>query len=107
MSNNTQNLATDNNIEITYVDSEENELTLRFEMLIGFSVDEQAVKCKEMLDVLRQHKILKNCKKGRMVPLLLCRIDIPTKIKKLNELKEAGILSEEFQQKKVELFASL
>lgn len=74
MSNNTQNLATDNNIEITYVDSEENELTLRLEMLTGFSVDEQAVKCKEMLDVLCQHEILKNCKKGRMVPLLLCRM---------------------------------
>lgn len=108
MANNSQNLATDNNIEITYTDSEENEIVLRLEMLTGISVDGQAVKCKEMLDILRQNKILKRLQKGNNDAPVVVQDDIPTKIKKLNELKEAGILSEEeFQQKKSELLANM
>ena len=106
MSSNSQNLAVDNNIEITYLDSNQEELTLRLEMLTGFSVDGQAVKCKEMLDILKQHKILKRLKKDSSSPAVVAD-DIPTKIKKLNELKEAGLLSEEeFQKKKAELLSN-
>ena len=106
MSSNSQNLAVDNNIEITYLDSNQEELTLRLEMLTGFSVDGQAVKCKEMLDILKQHKILKMLKKDSSSPAVVAD-DIPTKIKKLNELKEAGLLSEEeFQKKKAELLSN-
>ena len=106
MSSNSQNLAVDNNIEITYLDSNQEELTLRLEMLTGFSVDGQAVKCKEMLDILKQHKILKRLKKDSSSPAVVAD-DIPTKIKKLNELKETGLLSEEeFQKKKAELLSN-
>ena len=79
MSSNSQNLAVDNNIEITYLDSNQEELTLRLEMLTGFSVDGQAVKCKEMLDILKQHKILKRLKKDSSSPAVVAD-DIPTKM---------------------------
>lgn len=108
MSNNSQSLATDNNIEISYTDNEGNELTLRLEMLTGFSVDGQAVKCKEMLDLLRQHKILKRLQNKQNDSHGAIQDDIPTLIKKLNELKNDGLLSEEeFQQKKSALLANL
>jgi hypothetical protein len=107
MSNNSQNLATDNNIEITFTTNDGEELTLRLEMLTGISVDGQAVKCKELLDLLRQNQILKKIQRGQNQNVVI-QDDIPTKIKKLNELKEAGIVSEEeFQQKKSELLANL
>ncbi len=97
----------DNNIEITFTNSDGEELTLRLEMLTGISVDGQAVKCKEMLDLLRQNQILKKIQRGQNQNVVI-QDDIPTKIKKLNELKEAGILSEEeFQQKKSELLTTL
>lgn len=107
MSNNSQNLATDNNIEITYINNDNEEVTLRLEMLTGFSVDGQAVKCKEMLDILRQNKILKRIQKEQNAQNVQ-NDDVVIKIKKLNELKEMGILSEEeFQNKKSELLANL
>ena len=107
MSNNSQNLATDNNIEITYINNDNEEVTLRLEMLTGFSVDGQAVKCKEMLDILRQNKILKRIQKEQNAQNVQ-NDDVVMKIKKLNELKEMGILSEEeFQNKKSELLANL
>ncbi len=107
MSNNSQNLATDNNIEITYINNDNEEVTLRLEMLTGFSVDGQAVKCKEMLDILRQNKILKRIQKEQNAQNVQNE-DVVIKIKKLNELKEMGILSEEeFQNKKSELLANL
>ena len=51
-------LATLNTMAITYLDSNDEEIYLKMEMLTGISVQGQAKKCQEMLDVLRMHKIL-------------------------------------------------
>ena len=101
-----RSLETNNNIEITYLDTEGNEILLRLEMLTGITVNGQAGKCKEMLDILRQNNILKQLnKETSSTP---DSSNIPEQIKKLKELFESGILNEdEFNTKKAELLARM
>lgn len=54
----TQSLEQLNNIQITHVDEDGNELMTRVEMLTGVTVYGQAEKCRELLDLLREKKIL-------------------------------------------------
>lgn len=109
MTNDARTLEQDNNIEITYTDDNNTEVLLRLEMLTGISVAGQAVKCREMMDILRQQGILKKLNEeqaGNTAPI--GGQSIPEQIAKLNELKEAGILTEEeFNSKKSELLAKM
>ena len=59
---NVQDTETLNVMEITYNDGDD-EIVLRLEMLTGFNVHTQAKKCQEMMDILRQNKILKRINK--------------------------------------------
>lgn len=102
-------LEQDNNIHITYLDDEGNETVLRLEMLTGITVAGQAGKCREMMDLLRQNKILKLLNKEEKATISSTSAEsIPDQLIKLNELKNAGILSEdEFNAKKTELLAKM
>lgn len=85
------------------------------EMLTGISVYGQAAKCREMLDLLREHEILAIFEKNmaqsnifRANTVQVATIDIAEQISKLATLKEQGILSEEeFVAKKTELLAKM
>ena len=108
MSSNSADLATDNTIEITYINPENIETVLRLEMLTGLTVNGTAVKCKEMIDFLRQKQILPRLLKKNQAAAAPVQDDIPAQIQKLNALKEAGILTdEEFQAKKADLLAKM
>ena len=92
----------DNVLAITYLDGNGTEILLRLEMLSGFSVYNQAKKCQEMLDVLRQNKILNRLnKKASTEKSAVSRAD---ELKKYKELLDSGIISqEEFDAKKKQL----
>lgn len=107
-STNMDSLKQENNINITYDDENGHEVMLRIEMLTGISVYGQAGKCREMLDVLRQNNILNQLNKSSN-PQPAVQADDPfEQIKKLQELKELGVLSdEEFNSKKAELLAKI
>ena len=104
---NTKSLEVDNNIEITYLDEGGAEVLLRLEMLTGITVPAQAIKCREMLDILRQNKILQQFNKEASAnDPAPASVDIVEQIQKLKGLLDAGILSEdEFNAKKTELLA--
>ena len=106
-SSDTKSLEQENNIQITHLDDEGNELMTRVEMLTGGSVYGQAQKCRELLDLLRENKILGRLNKDTSKPA--APADDPLEqLKKLNALKEAGILSdEEFNAKKAELLSKV
>lgn len=103
----------ENVICIIFTSDEGIELTLRVEMLTGVTIFNQAAKCREFMDILRQNRILKmiqgkaetetgNAKDGSGT------IDVFEQLEKLASLKEKGILSdEEFQKKKEELLAKI
>ena len=102
----------DNNIHIRYVDGSGNEITLRLEMLSGITVQNQAKKCRELEDRLRNLGILA---KFRGAPAAAAAPaagatatggtgDIADQIAKLAALRGQGILSEEeFAAKKTDL----
>ena len=106
-----KSLEQDNNIEITYLDEGGEEMFLRLEMLTGITVAAQAVKCREMLDILRQNKILKLLNKEASANASApapASVDIVEQIQKLKALLDAGILNEdEFNAKKTELLARM
>lgn len=99
----------ENNIHITFDDDNGNEVLLRLEMLTGVSIYGQAVKCREMLDTLRQNGILKLLsKEEKAVVSQPTGNDIIDQIEKLSKLKESGILTEEeFNTKKAGLLEKL
>lgn len=79
------------------------ELTLRVEMLTGFTIYRQAEKCREFIALLRQHGILQKIEQKKNINNGSGNnnSDILTQIEKLASLKDAGILTdEEFQEKK-------
>lgn len=106
-SSDTKSLEQENNIQITHLDDEGNELMTRVEMLTGVSIYGQAQKCRELLDLLRENKILGKLNKDTSKPA--APADDPLEqLKRLNALKEAGILSdEEFNAKKAELLSKV
>ena len=86
------------------------ELTLRVEMLTGFTIYRQAEKCREFIALLRQHGILQRLEQKKNINngSGSNNSDILTQIEKLASLKEAGILTdEEFQEKKKTLLAKI
>jgi Short C-terminal domain len=82
---------------------------LRFEMLSGVTVMGQAKKCREFEDRLRSLGITSKFKKAESTaPSSPAADDIPAQIRKLAELRDQGILSEdEFTAKKTELLSRL
>jgi len=98
-----------NNIHITYMNNNGLELMLRFEMISGFTVMGQAVKCRELMDRLRAHQVLKNFRgKQEATSNKSVDTDIPLQIGKLACLEQQGIIThEEFLRKKADLLARL
>lgn len=103
----TQSLEQLNNIQITHVDDDGNELMTRVEMLTGVTVYGQAEKCRELLDLLREKKILGKLNKDAQKTA--APADDPLEqLKKLNALKDAGVISEEeYNEKKAALLAKV
>lgn len=92
---------TDNVLEITYEDENE-ERVLRLEMKTGNNVYSQAKKCQELVDLLRNQKILKQiCKDEQTAqPYFSCADEL----KKFKELLDMGaITQEEYDIKKKKL----
>lgn len=86
------------------------ELTLRVEMLTGFTIYRQAEKCREFIALLRQHGILQKIesRKNTNTSSENSNSDILAQIEKLASLRDAGILTEEeFQDKKKALLAKI
>lgn len=96
----------ENVVVIEYNDAKGRKATLRVEMLTGVTIYNQAVKCKELMDLLRRENILDKIKKSNNTEV---KTDDPlAKLEKLSQLKAAGILSEEeFNAKKAELLEKL
>lgn len=107
-SGDTKSLEQENNIEITYLDSEGDEQVVRVEMLTGTTIYAQAAKCREMLDLLREKKILGLLNKNTDKNETTKDPDILGQLEKLSVLKEKGIITEEeFLSKKEELLAKM
>ena len=103
---NSRQLNQPNNIHITYANEQNDEITLRLEMLTGVSVMGQAAKCSELLDFLKVNGILNKFKGD--IPSEQKQDDIPAQIEKLSGLKDKGIITEdEFTAKKAELLAKM
>jgi hypothetical protein len=103
----------DNNIHIVCVDGSGNQLTLRFEMLTGITVQGQAKKCRELEDRLGNLGI-RNKFRGTPAPPAAPpggpsgSGDVADQIAKLASLRDQGILSEhEFETKKAQLLDRL
>lgn len=102
---NDANQQQENVIVIEYNDAASRKATLRVEMLTGFTIFNQAAKCKELMDLLRREDILDRLKKGDKSQ---GGNDVLEQLEKLSKLKEADVLSEEeFNAKKAELLAKL
>lgn len=97
---NVKDTETENVIEITYDTENGTETRLRLEMLTGLNVYTQAKKCQELLDVLRQNKIL-----GRITsPINAQTVSPADELKKYKDLLDAGVLTqEEFDAKKKQI----
>ena len=101
---NVKDTETENVLAITYDDADGTELCLRLEMLTGFNVYTQAKKCQELLDVLRQNKILNRINKANVASASTPATSPADELKKYKELLDAGVLSqEEFDAKKKQL----
>ena len=98
----------DNNIHIVYVDGSGNELTLRFEMLTGITVQKQAVKCRELEDRLRNLGIRDKFRATTAPEAPGGGGDVADQIAKLASLRDQGILNDhEFETKKAQLLDRL
>lgn len=105
---NTQSLEQPNNIQITYINENNDEVMLRVEMLTGTSVYGQAQKCRELMDLLREKKILGKFKGEEKSEAQTGGDDVLTQIEKLASLKDKGLITEEeFNQKKSALLEKL
>lgn len=97
-----------NNINISYIDDDHSEQMVRVEMLTGTTVYGQAAKCQELIDLLREKKILSKLNKERNENIQSMGNDVLTQIEKLASLKEKGVINEdEFSKKKAELLEKL
>lgn len=106
-SGDTKNLEQDNNIQITYLDDTGNQQMARVEMLTGVTIYGQAEKCRELLDLLREKRILDKLNRDTSAPAAKGD-DILAQLEKLADLKAKGILSDdEFNAKKGELLAKM
>ena len=100
----------ENVICILYTSEDNKKLTLRVEMLTGVTIFNQAAKCREFMDLLRQHEITEKFQSEKKAEPNNSSNgnDILTQLEKLNQLKNAGILTEEeFTQKKQDLLSKI
>ncbi len=98
-----KSLEQENNIEITYREDGK-KIVLRLEMLTGITLYGQAGKCREMMDILRQHDILDKLQKDTQQPAPSAAVSAADELKKYKELLDMGILTqEEFDAKKKQL----
>ena len=105
---NDANQQQENNIVIEYTDEENKKRTLRTEMLTGVTIFNQAAKCREFMDLLRQKDILERIEAKKNNGKSLGSIDVLDQIEKLSKLKDSGIISEEeFDKKKTEFLEKL
>lgn len=103
---NDANQEQENVIVIEYTDENKRKQTLRVEMLTGFTIFNQAAKCKELMDVLRRENILDKIQSGKVVSN--GGEDVLSQIEKLSKLKEAGILTvDEYETKKAKLLEKI
>ena len=98
-----------NNIHINYETDGGDKLVLRLEMLTGFTVMGQAMKCREFKDRLTTHGIRDRFRRvqgeGHKER---SDVDIPSQIEKLAALRDKGIITQdEFATKKTELLSRL
>lgn len=101
---NVKDTETENVLAITYDDQDGAEILLRLEMLTGVNVYTQAKKCQELLDVLRQNKILNRINKAATTTAPTPSVSPADELKKYKELLDSGILTqEEFDTKKKQL----
>lgn len=104
----TKSLEQMNNINISYLDGEGTEQMVRIEMLTGFNIYKQAEKCQELMDLLREKKILNKFRGEEKEGIKHSDDDVFAQIEKLASLKEKGLISEEeFNQKKTILLEKL
>ncbi len=104
----TKSLEQMNNINISYLDGEGTEQMVRIEMLTGFNIYKQAEKCQELMDLLREKKILNKFRGEEKRDGESSGDDVFAQIEKLAALKEKGLISEEeFNQKKTVLLEKL
>ena len=95
-----------NNIHIQYDDSDGTNILIRLEMLTGFTVMRQAVKCRELEDRLSVNSIRSKFKPKEGASNNA--VGIPELLENLASLMEKGILTqEEFDQKKKELLTRM
>ena len=95
-------LATLNTMAITYDNENGDEVYLKMEMLTGFTVQGQATKCEEMMDVLRINKILPRLNK--QTNNNANNTSVADELKKFKDLLDAGVITqEEFDAKKNQL----
>ena len=100
----------ENVICILYTDGDGKKRTLRVEMLTGTTIFNQAAKCREFMDLLRQYEITDKfeAKNKNESNSSSNGTDVLAQIEKLNQLKLAGILTEEeFSSKKADLLSKL
>lgn len=99
----------ENVICILYTSEDGKKLTLRVEMLTGVTIYNQAAKCREFMDLLRQYDITEKFQNEKVKESSAAGgADILSQLEKLNKLKEAGILTEEeFSAKKADLLAKM
>ena len=104
----TKSLEQMNNINISYLDDEDTEQMVRIEMLTGTNIYKQAAKCQELVDLLREKKILNKFNKEKKESVKPSDDDVFAQIEKLASLKEKGLISEEeFNQKKSTLLEKI
>lgn len=104
----TRSLEQMNNINISYLDEEGTEQMVRIEMLTGTNIYKQAAKCQELIDLLREKKILNKFRGEDKGNVKSQDDDVFAQIEKLASLKEKGLISEEeFNQKKAVLLEKL
>lgn len=100
---NDANQQQENNIVIEYTDDNNKKRTLRTEMLTGVTIFNQAAKCREFMDLLRQQDILELIESKKNVGKGGGEVDVVSQIEKLAKLKDAGVISEEEFNAKKEL----
>ena len=101
---NDPNQQQENNIVIEYTDEENVKRTLRTEMLTGTTIFNQAAKCREFMDLLRQKDILEIIEFKKKPAQAGGGVDVVAQIEKLAKLKDAGVITEEeFAAKKAAL----
>jgi len=108
---NSRQLNQSNNIHITYKSDTGDDVLLRLEMLTGFTVMGQAVKCQEFEDLLRTNNVRKSFSSSKSVSATLetkTTDDIPAQIEKLAALRDKNIISaQEFETKKTQLLTKM